>query len=93
MIPVLPGRRMTPERFAESIAKLGFKNRKHVSRFFARRWRASDNWARRGPPAAVAMLLYIMETLKISPEEAESILKRQGKDPLDQTPIMEDNLE
>ena len=75
------GRHMSPARLKESLRRLGFRSQSEASRFFGRGPQAVRHWiGRGGPPTSAAMLLYIMETLKIDRQEAESILKREGGD-------------
>jgi hypothetical protein len=77
----MPGRSMTPIRYRESIAALGMTPAE-AGVFFGQSAKTGREWQYRGPPIALAMLLYLMEFENIMPAELESILRHMTKQKL-----------
>jgi hypothetical protein len=72
------GRQMTPEQYKELIRRFGL-TQQEAGTFFGRCRRSGQYWAAKGPPPMVAMLLRVMDMLKMPPEEVESILRHSSR--------------
>lgn len=66
---------MTPDRYKAALSNLGLTQIEAGS-FTGRSSSTSVRWATIGPPPEVALLLYLMEAMKLTPAEVDSIVKR-----------------